>query len=87
MTKTKRLSAVVILSVAIATPVLAQEEAGVLGPGSRNGLEPQPEPTYHYSRGLYYENGFAPFDEMHSRSWLERSKPGGRSTARRSPGN
>jgi len=85
MTKTKILSAVIILSAATATPVFAQD-GGPLGPGSRYGLEPQPGPT-SYGRGYYQENGFAPFDETHSRSWLERSKPGGRSTARRAFGN
>jgi hypothetical protein len=41
MTNMKTLSAVAVLSVAIATPVLAQDE-GLWGPGSRRGLEPQP---------------------------------------------
>lgn len=39
MTKTKILSAVIILSAATATPVFAQD-GGPLGPGSRYGLEP-----------------------------------------------
>ena len=85
MTNTKILRAVIILSAAFATPVFAQD-GGPLGPGSRYGLEPQPGPTY-YGRGDYQWNGFAPFDETHSRSWLERSKPGGRSTANRPIGN
>jgi hypothetical protein len=84
MTKTKILSIVVILSAFIVSPVSAQD--GGLGPGSRNGLEPQPGPTY-YGRGYYHGYGFTPFDEAYSRSWLERSKPGGRSTARRAPGS
>jgi hypothetical protein len=46
MTKTKVLSAVALLSAAIASPVLAQD-AGVTGPGSRRGLEPQPWPYYY----------------------------------------
>jgi hypothetical protein len=53
MTKMKTLSAVIILSAAVATPVFAQD-AGVRGPGSRYGLEPQPGPTYHgRNRGAY----------------------------------
>jgi hypothetical protein len=55
MTKMKTLSAVIILSAAVATPVFAQD-AGVLGPGSPYGLEPQPGPTYHrraYDRWNY----------------------------------
>ena len=39
MTKMKTLSAVIILSAAVAAPVFAQD-AGVRGPGSRSGLEP-----------------------------------------------
>jgi hypothetical protein len=46
MTKMKILSAVIILSAAVATPVFAQD-AGVLGPGSGYGFRPQPGPTYH----------------------------------------
>ena len=42
MTKIKLIGAVAILSAAIASPVLAQDE-GVLGPGSRNGMTPRPE--------------------------------------------
>jgi hypothetical protein len=42
----KTLSALIILSAAAATPLFAQD-AGVLGPGSRYGFEPQPGPTYH----------------------------------------
>jgi hypothetical protein len=47
MTKMKMLSAVIILSAAVATPVLAQD-AGVRGTESRYGLGPQPS-----SRGAY----------------------------------
>ena len=51
MTKTivKAFSAALILSAAIATPVFAQD-AGVLGPGSRNGLTPQHGQTYRHHR-------------------------------------
>jgi hypothetical protein len=47
MIKKKTLSAVIVLSAAVATPVLAQD-AGVRGPGSRIGLQSQPG-----SRGAY----------------------------------
>jgi hypothetical protein len=47
MAKMKTLSAVIILSAAVATPVFAQDE-GVRGPGSRYGLEQQ-----RGSRGAY----------------------------------
>jgi hypothetical protein len=40
MTKMKTLSAMIILSAAITTPVFAQD-AGLRGPGSRYGLESQ----------------------------------------------
>src|SRR3984957_12207686 len=63
MTKMKTLSALVILSAAVATPVFAQD-AGVRGPGSRYGLESQRGPTYHgRNRGAYNQlNG--PFDAI-----------------------
>jgi hypothetical protein len=41
MTKMETLSAVIILSAAVATPVFAQD-AGVLRPGSHSGSKPQP---------------------------------------------
>jgi hypothetical protein len=47
MTKMKTLSAVIILSAAVAAPVFAQD-AGVRGPGNRYGLEQQ-----RGSRGAY----------------------------------
>jgi hypothetical protein len=45
MTQSRMLGAAVLLCATMATPVLAQE--GVLGPGSRYGLEPQAGPLYH----------------------------------------
>jgi hypothetical protein len=39
MTKMSTLSAVIILSAAVAMPAFAQDEAGVRGPGSRDRLE------------------------------------------------
>jgi hypothetical protein len=47
MTKMKTLSAVLILSAAVAAPVFAQD-AGARGPGSRSGLQSQ-----HGPRGAY----------------------------------
>ena len=47
MTKISTLSAVMMFSAAVASPVFAQDEAGVPGPGSRYGLEPQAGPTPH----------------------------------------
>ena len=47
MTKMKTLSAAIVLSAAVATPVFAQD-AGVRGPGNRYGLEQQ-----RGSRGAY----------------------------------
>jgi hypothetical protein len=47
MTKMKTLSAAIILSAAVTTPLFAQD-AGVRGPGSRYGLEQQ-----RGSRGAY----------------------------------
>ena len=55
MTRMKTLSAVIILSAAVATPVFAQD-ASVLGPGSGYGFKPQRSPTYHgraYDRWNY----------------------------------
>jgi hypothetical protein len=49
MTKMKTLSAVIILSAVVATPVLAQE-AGTRGPGSRYGLEPRSFPRGAYNQ-------------------------------------
>jgi len=85
MTNEKTLSAVIIICATVATPVFAQD-GGPLGPGSRNGLEPQPGPAY-YDRGHAHLNGFAPFDEGHVRHWLEKSKPGNHSTARNPSGS
>ena len=50
MTSMKTLSAALVLSVAIASPVFAagQEGGGPIGPGSRNGLTPQAKATVHH---------------------------------------
>jgi hypothetical protein len=49
MTKMKTLSALIILSAAVATPVFAQD-AGVRGPGSRYGLASQTGPRGAYNQ-------------------------------------
>lgn len=87
MTKFKTLAAIAILSAAIATPVLAQDE-GVLGPGSRNGLTPQPGHT-HQLRGHHYRNGVAHFGKgMRYRSSMASSnRPGGQSVSRKPSGS
>jgi len=56
MTSIKTISAVAVLAAAIATPVLAQD-AGVIGPGSRYGLTPQPGATYHHVHAYNMWNG------------------------------
>ena len=92
MTNMKTLSAVIILSAAVATPVFAQD-AGVLGPGSGYGFRPQPGPTYHgraYDRwnfrgaydqsdGPFYATPYFGFGGM-DRSWV-----GGEDPSRRPP--
>jgi hypothetical protein len=65
MTKMKTLSAAIILSAAVTTPVFAQD-AGVRGPASRYGLEQQrgsrgaynqlSGPSYATARALDYED-------------------------------
>ena len=57
MTNLKTLTAIAVLSAAIATPALAQD-SGVLGPGSRNGLTPQPGVTYHHARAYHHRSSF-----------------------------
>jgi hypothetical protein len=49
MTKITLLNAVIILSAAVATPVLAQE-AGKRGPGSLNGSDSQSGPRAAYNQ-------------------------------------
>ena len=92
MTNMKTLSAVIILSAAVATPVFAQD-AGVPGPGSGYGFRPQPGPTYHgraYDRwnfrgaydqsdGPFYATPYFGFGGM-DRSWV-----GGEDPSRRPP--
>ena len=49
MTKMKMLSTLIVLSAAVATPVLAQE-AGKRGPGSLYGLDSQSSPRGAYNQ-------------------------------------
>ena len=90
MSESRILGVAVFLSAALASPVFAQD--GVIGPGSRYGLEPQPGPAYYgygpgYYPGQYQAYGFAPSEQFYAVPWFERSRPGGRSTARRAPAN
>ena len=55
MTKAKTLSAIAILSAAVASPVLAQDP-GMLGPENRRGIEPPP--VQYYSRSCFQGPGF-----------------------------
>jgi hypothetical protein len=55
MTKMKTLSAVLIFSAALATPVFAQD-ADLSGPGSRYGLEPQPVTNYRSNYRSNYQS-------------------------------
>jgi hypothetical protein len=77
MTRLKTLSAVVVVSAAIATPIFAQD-AGVLGPDSRYGMEPQPVP-YH-GRSCFQGPGFGQPCRGRLYGWSigrDRSVPGG----------
>jgi hypothetical protein len=56
MTKMETLSAVIILSAAVATPVFAQD-AGVLRPGSHSGSKPQPVTNSNFRGGYNQLNG------------------------------
>ena len=51
MTKMSTLSAVITLFAAVAMPVFAQDEAGVLGPGGRDRLETHPSRARDHDRG------------------------------------
>jgi hypothetical protein len=69
MTRIKTVSAALILSAAIATPAFAQD-GGMLGPGSRNGLTPQPGQTYHHHRAYRqaYNRWDGPDDAQYRRN-------------------
>jgi hypothetical protein len=51
MTKMSTLTAVITLFAAVAMPVFAQDEAGVLGPGGRDRLETHPSRARDHDRG------------------------------------
>jgi hypothetical protein len=57
MTKMSTLSAVIILSAAVAMPAFAQDEAGVRGPGSRDRLETHHSGARDNDRGENQMNG------------------------------
>jgi hypothetical protein len=87
MTKMRALSAVIILSAAVAAPVFAQD-AGVLGPGDRYGLEPQPGP-YH-STSCFQGPGFAQPCRGRLYGWSigrDRSRVGGMAPSLRPSGS
>jgi hypothetical protein len=56
MRKLELLSAAAIVAAAITSPVLAQVGGGPIGPGSRDGLQPQPGP-------VYYDQNYRPFND------------------------
>jgi hypothetical protein len=80
MTNLKTLAAIAMLSAAAASPVFAagQEGGGPIGPGSSNGLTPQPGPVFHG----FGESLFSPYmshrDVMNSMTRKDRSRAGGR---------
>lgn len=88
MTRLKIASAAVLLSAAIATPVLAQEV--IPGPGVRYGFESRPGPTYYQS----YDEYDAPLvvgpryyrDDFYY-GYRDRSRPGGYSPSRNPAAN
>jgi hypothetical protein len=84
MTRIKTISAIAILSAAIATPVLAQD-AGPIGPGSRYGLEPQPGPTYYQSYGESDAPFLAPRHYRHGFNGRDHSRVGGQSPSLKPP--
>jgi hypothetical protein len=94
MTKMKTISAVIILSAAVATPAFAQD-AGVRSPGSRYGLESQSNPrgAYNQLNGPSYATARA-LDDQDKRdlenfgfSGRDPSVPGGRDPSLNGTGN
>ena len=75
MTNLKTLATIAMLSAAAASPVFTagQEGGGPIGPGSSNGLTPQPGPIFHG----FSESLFSPYmsqrDTMNSMSRKNRS--------------
>jgi hypothetical protein len=84
MAKTKTLSAVIILSTAVASPVFAQD-ASARGPGSRYGLEPH-RGAYNQLNGPSYatpRRGNSRNIENFGSIERDPSVPGGEDTALR----
>ena len=80
MTKTKLLTAVVMLLTPITTPVLAQEMGGAMGPGSSYGLEPSASSSsfgyYDGWRGARSrDNSYAMYNGT-DRAWVRPRRPG-----------
>ncbi len=61
MINLKLLGLAAALTSLVAAPAFAQE-GGVIGPGSRYGLTPEPPSYYQDYQGSYPQSGFAPFD-------------------------
>jgi hypothetical protein len=80
MTNLKTLATLAMLSAAAASPVFAagQEGGGPIGPGSSNGLTPQPGPMFHG----FSESLFSPYlahrDAMNGVARKDRPRAGGR---------
>jgi hypothetical protein len=80
MTSLKTLATIAMLSAATTSPVFAagQEGGGPIGPGSSNGLTPQPGPMFHG----FSESLFSPYmshrDAINSMARKDRSRVGGR---------
>ena len=79
MTNFKTLATIAMLSAA-ASPVFAagQEGGGPIGPGSSNGLTPQPGPMYHGFSESLFSPCMSHRDTMNSITRRDRSKAGGR---------
>jgi len=84
MTKLKTLAAVAMLSAAVASPVFAAGEqgGGPIGPGSRDGLTPQPGPMYHGFSESLFSPSVCHCDAMNRMDRRDRSRPRGFSTSR-----
>jgi hypothetical protein len=80
MTNLKTLAAIAILSAATASPVFAagQEGGGPIGPGSSNGLTPQPGPMFQGFRESLFSSDMGHRDAMNSMTRRDRSRASGR---------
>jgi hypothetical protein len=87
MTKMKALSAAIILSAAITTPVFAQD-AGVRGPGSHDGFEQKHRGAYNQvNRPFYATPGTRDSWNIENFGSSERdpSRPGGEDPSLKQP--